>query len=134
VRKLRRSPRRTVVETLLLQFGPEESDACLSRKTHLHDSAFRFRGSSTKFLVPFARMEFIRSQQVASVAWIASRYVVGSPASVKNKPGENLSGGYDSRSDRRETTGLAGSSAIVLRTSELGSSNPVGQIVALLLG
>jgi hypothetical protein len=84
-------------------------------------------------------MEFISDsiesrQLAASVALIASWYVLGSPASVKNNPGENLSGGYDNRSDRRGTTGLTSSSAIVLRTSEHGSSDPVGLIVALLLG
>jgi hypothetical protein len=89
--------------------------------------------------VSFARIEFISDsiasrQLAASVAFIASRYVVGSPVFVKNKPGEYLSGGCDSHSDRRGMTGLAGSSAIVLRTSELCSSHPVGLIVALLLG
>jgi hypothetical protein len=73
-------------------------------------------------------------QLAASVAFIASRYVIGSPVSVKNKPGEYLSGGCDSRSDRQGTAGLAGSGAIILRTCKLGSSDPVGQIVALLLG
>jgi hypothetical protein len=105
----------------------------------LHGSAFRFRGSSTRSQVPFAQMEFISDsiascQLAASVALIASWYVVGSPASIKNKPGENLSRGCDSRSDQQGTTGLAGSSVIVLRTSKLVSSNPVGLIVALLLG
>jgi hypothetical protein len=84
-------------------------------------------------------MEFIfdsiaSRQLAASVASIASRYVIGSPVSVKNKPGEYLSGGCDSRSDRRATTGLAGSGAIVLRTCELVSSDLVGPVVALLLG
>jgi hypothetical protein len=73
-------------------------------------------------------------QLAASVAFIASHYVVGSPTSVKNKSREYLSNGCDNRSDRRGTTGLAGSSAIVLCTSELGSSDPIGLIVALLLG
>jgi hypothetical protein len=105
----------------------------------LHGTAFRFRGSCTKSQVSFARMELISDsiashQLAASIAFIASRYVVGSPASLKNKQGEYLSGGCDSRSDRRRTIGLAGSSAIVLRTSELGSSDPVGLILALLLG
>jgi hypothetical protein len=54
--------------------------------------------------VPFAWMEFISDsiasrQLAASVAWTTSRYVVGSLASVRNKPGENLSGGCDSRYD-----------------------------------
>jgi hypothetical protein len=84
-------------------------------------------------------MEFISDsiasrQLAASVAWIASRYIVGLPASVRNKLGENLSGGCDSRSDQQGTLGLAGSSAIVLHTFELGLSDPVGPIVALLLG
>jgi hypothetical protein len=122
-----------------LYFGPEKSDTCLSRKTHLHGSAFRFRRSSTRSQVSFARMEFISDsiagrQLAASVAFMASRYVVGSPAFVKNKPGEYLSDGCDSLSDPRGMTGLAGSSAIVLRTFELGSFDPVGLIVALLLG
>jgi hypothetical protein len=83
-------------------------------------------------------MEFISDsiasrQLAASVAFIASWYIVGSPASVKNKPREYLSDGCDNRSDRCETTGLAGSGAIVLRTCELGLSDLVGQIVALLL-
>jgi hypothetical protein len=84
-------------------------------------------------------MEFISdsiaSRQLAAfVAFIVSRYVIGSPASVKNKPGEYLLGGCDSPSNRRGMTGLAGSSAIILRTSQLGSSDLIGLIVALLLG
>jgi hypothetical protein len=67
--------------------------------------------------------DFIASCQLAAfVALIASLYVVGSPASVKNKLGEYLSGGCDNLSDRHGMIGLAGSGAIVLRTSEVGSS------------
>jgi hypothetical protein len=122
-----------------LYLGSEILDTCLSRKTHLHGSAFRFHGSSTKSQVPFARMEFISdsiaSRQLASsVAWIASQYVMGSPASVRNKPGENLSGGCESNFDRRGTIGLASYGAIVLRTFEHVSSDPIGPIVPLLLG
>jgi hypothetical protein len=103
-------------------------------------SAFRFRESSTRSQVPFARMEFISDsiashKLAASVAWKTSRYVVGSPASIRNKPGENVSGGCDSRSDQRGTTRLDGSGATVLRMFEHGSSDLVRQIViALLLG
>jgi hypothetical protein len=83
-------------------------------------------------------MEFmsysIASFQLAvSVALIASLYVVGSPASVKNRPGEYLSGGCDNRSDRRGTTGLAASGAVVLRTSELGSKELAGSVVGVVL-
>jgi hypothetical protein len=133
------SCRNPLAEIHALYFEPEESNNCLSRKTQLHRSAFRLRGTSTRSQVSFVRIEFISDsiascQLAASITFIASRYVIGSPTSVKNKPGKYLSGGCDSRSDRRGMTGLAGSSAIVLHTSELGSSDPVGLIVALLLG
>jgi hypothetical protein len=144
VRRLRQNPtsyscRNPFPTIRALYFGLEESGTCLSRKTHLHGSAFRFRGSSTKSQVPFARMEFnfdsiASCQLAASVDFIASRYVVGSPTSVQNKPREYLSGGCDSRCDGRGTTRLAGSSVIVPRLSKLGSSDPIELIVALLLG
>jgi hypothetical protein len=84
-------------------------------------------------------MEFISDsiasrQLVASVALIGSRYVVGSPASMKNKPGEYLSGGCDSHFNRCGMIGLASSSAIILNMSELCSSDLVRLIIALLLG
>jgi hypothetical protein len=78
--------------------------------------------------------KFASCQLVASVALIASLYVVGSPAKVKNQLGEYLSGGYDSLYDQGGMTRLASSSVVVLRMSELGSSEVVGSGVALLLG
>jgi hypothetical protein len=83
-------------------------------------------------------MEFISDsivscQLAAFVASIPSLCVVGSPVSMRNKPGKYLSGGWDSLSYRCGMTGLAGSSAILLHTFELGSSDPIGVIVDLLL-
>ena len=47
-----------------------------------------------------------KCQVAESVVADASSYDVGSPASVKNIPGEYLSGGNDSLSDLRGMTGL----------------------------
>jgi hypothetical protein len=68
-------------------------------------------------------LDSIASYQLASsLASIASLYVVGSPASVNNKPGEYLFGSCDNLFDQRGMTGLAGSGAAILHTSKLGSA------------
>jgi hypothetical protein len=105
----------------------------------LHGSALQFCGSFTNSQVSLTRMEFIFEsiasfQLATSVAPIASLYVVGSLASMKRRLGENRSGGRDSLSDRCGKTGLAGSSAVVLCTSELVSAKLVGSSIVGLLG
>jgi hypothetical protein len=87
----------------------------------------------------FAWIEFISDsiancQLAASVALIAFVYVVGLLASVKKRLGENRSGGCNSLSDQCVKTRLAGSSVVVLRTSELISVELARSAAVGLLG
>jgi hypothetical protein len=77
---------------------------------------------------------FTSCQLEASVASIASLYVVGSLTSVKKRLREYFSGGCDSLYDQHAMTRLAGSSAVKLHTSERSSAELAESVVAVLLG
>ena len=67
-------------------------------------------------------MEFISnsiaSRQLAELAVVeTSLYVVGLPKSIKKRSGKYLLGGYNSFSDQRGKTRLAGLDTVVLGTS-----------------